>query len=226
MLQEFLPETSLFTPNKLWEDLERFSDVILKPSGGGGGAGLFHLKKMEDEKIRVHHGRVKRELTGKEQTVAYVRSRFIPKPYILQPRIQLGQINGRPFDIRVMIQRRRGTPWRITGVLAKVAGPGFVVTNIKRSGGKVLPFYAAVKQSNITEEASVDLVSRVKQVALRVAARLAKSFPNRFTIGLDMGIDVDGKPWIIEANFRPALSLFHQLPNQASYQLMRSYIKK
>jgi hypothetical protein len=222
-LREYLPDTSLFTPDKLWEYTDKYPVVMLKPSGGGGGAGIIQLTKLEAGVYQVHAGSGKRVIAGKDQTLAHVRSLFRPKPYVLQPRIPLGKINGRPFDVRVMVQRKRRTPWRVTGWLAKVAGPGFVVTNIARSRGKVLPLQTAIQLSNVP--ASPELLTLIRKVALIVAERLGKTFPQLRMIGLDMGIDVNGKPWIIEANFRPAISLFRKLHDQTFFRRIQSYLQ-
>jgi hypothetical protein len=224
-LREYLPNTSLFTPETLWEYTDQYPIVMLKPSGGGGGAGVIQLSKLEEGTFRIHVGNSKRVIRGRDRTIALLRSMFIPKPYLLQPRIQLGRINGRPFDLRVMIQRRKGTPWQVTGWLAKVAGPGYVVTNIARSSGKVLPLRTAIELSTIKLPAD-EILPHVRKVALMTAERLGSEYKTLRLIGLDMGIDEDGKPWIIEANFRPAISLFRKLQDQTYYNRIRSFLKR
>ncbi|CAM5789821.1 hypothetical protein I532_20126 [Brevibacillus borstelensis AK1] len=215
-LWEFLPDTVLFEPEALWRHLEKYRSVILKPSGGGGGAGIIKVTSLGDSRYQVHAGNGRRVVKGEEATVKYVRSLFRPKPYLIQPYLRLGRINGRPFDIRVMIQRTKGRPWVVTGFLAKLAGPGFIVTNIARSRGKVLPLTVALAQSNV--DVSPDLLEEIKYVAQMTGECLGKKYPTLRKVGLDLGIDTTGKPWIIEANFRPSLSLFRKLPDLRAYR--------
>jgi hypothetical protein len=221
-LQEYLPETTLFTPETLWEYTAKYKTVILKPSGGGGGVGIIQVTSLGDDRYSVHAGSSTLSVEGKANTVSYVRSLFRPKPYLIQPRIRLGRIEGRPFDVRIMVQRRKGQPWKVTGWLVKLAGPGFVVTNIARSRGKVLPLETAFRLSDIHE--TPDLLQKLREVALTAADRLGTVYPGLRMIGLDMGIDVNGKPWIIEANFRPALSLFQKLPDRRCYRRIVSHM--
>lgn len=226
-LQAYLPHTSKYSPDMLWEYLERYPTVMLKPSGGGGGAGVIQLSRYEEEereKFRVHTGNKVQEFKERNQLLSYVTSLFIPKPYILQPRIPLATIQGRPFDLRVMVQRKKGLPWKVTGMLAKVAGRGFVVTNIRRSKGKVLPIEQAILNSNVKKTDGI--IPQLKQIALNTADRLEQFYPDKMMIGIDMGIDINGKPWIIEANFRPAVSLFEQLEDKTIYNRIRSYLRK
>ncbi|MFY0545404.1 YheC/YheD family protein [Brevibacillus sp. H7] len=223
-LKEYLPHTSLFTPDTLWEYTDRYPIVMVKPSGGQGGAGVIQLTRLEEDTYRIHTGSTKRTIRGKGPTLSYLRSLFIPKPYLLQPRIPLGRINGRPFDLRVMVQRKKGETWRVTGWLAKVAGPGYVVTNIRRSGGKVVPLRTAIELSDVKQ--SSEILPHVRKVALMTAHRLGNVYKSLRLVGIDMGIDVDGKPWIIEANFRPALSLFQKLQDKTLYNRICSYLKR
>ncbi|WP_269084391.1 YheC/YheD family protein [Brevibacillus choshinensis] len=216
-LRDYLPATRPFTPEKLWEYVEDYEKVMLKPSGGGGGAGIIQLTDKGEDRYLVHAGSTKRIVHGRAKTVAYVKSLFRPKPYLLQPLIPLGRIDGRPFDVRVMVQRAgKKSPWIVTGWVAKLAGPGFVVTNVERSRGKILPLQTAIRLSTVT--APSNLQEEISQVALAAANALGKAYPTLRGIGLDLGIDVEGKPWIIEANFRPSLSLFRQLKDQTFYR--------
>jgi hypothetical protein len=205
----------------LWEYAEKYGKVLLKPSGGGGGAGILQLVPLGGERYRIHAGKRLLYAEGKEKTVNVLKSLFRPKLYLLQPCLSLGRIGGRPFDIRVMVQRMDSRhPWKVTGWLAKLAGPGFVVTNIARSRGKVLPLRAAIRLSNIP--ASPDLFLNIRRLSLAAARCLGKTYPTLREIGLDLGVDTEGKLWIIEANFRPALSLFLKLPSRSQYQKIKA----
>ncbi|MEJ8546299.1 YheC/YheD family protein [Brevibacillus borstelensis] len=223
-LKEYLPETVLFEPESLWTQLEKYGSVMLKPSGGGGGAGIIKVTSLEDSRYQVHAGNGRKIVSGKEETVRYVRSLFIPKPYLIQPYLSLGRIGGCPFDVRVMIQRYKGKPWVVTGFLAKLAGPGFIVTNIARSRGKVLPLTLALARSNV--DVPLDLLEEIKHVAQMTGECLGKKYPTLRMVGLDLGIDTTGKPWIIEANFRPSMSLFRKLPDLRAYRRIVKFRSK
>lgn len=224
-LREYLPATKLFSPDMLWRYVEDYEKVMLKPSGGGGGAGIIQLTDKGNDRYLVHAGSTKRVVEGREKTVSYVKSLFRPKQYLLQPLISLGRINGRPFDVRVMVQRSgKKSPWTVTGWVAKLAGPGYVVTNVARSRGKVLPLHTAIRLSNV--EASDDLLDEIRHVTLEAADTLGKAYPTLREVGFDLGIDIEGKPWIIEANFRPSLSLFRKLKDQTFYKQIIAMRKK
>ncbi|MGG3882705.1 YheC/YheD family protein [Brevibacillus panacihumi] len=221
-LQAYLPPTKRFSPADLWEYMENYGDVILKPSGGGGGAGIIKMSSLDGERYRIHAGSIRRVVEGKEAVLHALKSLFRPKIYLLQPHLSLGRINGRPFDVRVMVQRTRSNqPWQVTGWLAKLAGPGYVVTNVARSRGSVLSLQNAIQRSGIPKRP--DLLFDIKKVSLAVASCLGKAYPRLLEIGLDLGLDQEGKIWVIEANFRPALSLFQRLPEKTFYRRIKAF---
>src|SRR5690606_24657147 len=122
-----------------------------KPIYGSGGEGVvFVTKRDSGAKYEVHVGSRRKTFRKRSSANRYVRRKTGSRKRLVQRKISLARIDGRPFDLRVIIQRRRGaSKWKVTGKLAKVAGPGYHITNIRRSHGKVLPFSTAVRRSNI-----------------------------------------------------------------------------
>ncbi|MEB3102904.1 YheC/YheD family protein [Ferviditalea candida] len=147
-------------------------------------------------KYEVHAGTLKSTIDGRNEAYSYVHSKTRGRAYIVQQKIHLAKVGGRPFDVRVMVQRKRNSSvWVVTGKLAKIAGPGYIITNTARSKG------------------------RVEQLA--TAIRKYYGYLN--TVGLDMGVDVNGRVWIIETNFAPMISLFYRLRDKTMYRRIQSY---
>lgn len=217
-----LPRTRPFTKRALYDFLNRYRKVIAKPASGSGGAGVILITGRNKGSYRVHSGARRRTVRGKKDTYRYLR-RKIGTRYLVQRGISLARIGGRPFDVRVMVQRRPGSPWTVTGMLAKVAGRGYIITNIKRSGGRVLPLGTAIQRSSIRGSSSAAIIARLRRIALLAASRLAAYYTGQRVFGFDMGIDSSGRVWIIEANLRPDISLFLKLPDRQMYQKIVSY---
>jgi hypothetical protein len=221
-LRPALPETLPLTKANMSRLLAKYSKVVAKPSGGSGGAGVMMVSSLGNNRYSVHYGRGSFRFAGLDKAFAYVRNQ-VKTSYIVQRGISLARVNGRPFDIRVMVQRSRGGPWVVTGLLAKVAGPGYFVTNILRSKGKVLPLSPAIRLSNAGHLSSAAIIGRIRSVALRAARRLATYYTSQRVFGFDMGIDSNGKVWIIEANLTPQIFLFLKLRDKRMYRTILSY---
>ncbi len=217
-----LPHTRPFSKRALYDYLHRYRKVIAKPASGSGGAGVILISSRGKSSYRVQRGANRRNVSGKSSAYRYLRSK-IKTRYLVQKGISLARVNGRPFDVRVMVQRHPGSHWVVTGMLAKVAGRGYIITNVKRSGGRVLPLRTAIARSSIRSASTDAILTRLRRIALLAARRLATYYTKQLVFGLDMGIDVNGKVWIIEANLRPDISLFLKLSDKEMYNTIVSY---
>ncbi|MFM1654550.1 YheC/YheD family protein [Brevibacillus sp. B_LB10_24] len=217
LLAAALPPTRLFTKRHFFDFLARFSTVIIKPNTGKQGMGVIMVSALGKQRYSVHSGANRRILSGPGNAYRHVKMLVKSRPCLIQRRIHLAEVNGRPFDVRVMVQRPVGSAWKVTGKLAKVAGPGFIITNTARSRGKVLPIHAAIQNSSLKTLSPALLAKKINRISLRSAAKLQSSYRWISIVGMDVGVDKQGNVWIIEANFFPALSLFRKLKDKRMY---------
>ncbi|MEF3305215.1 YheC/YheD family protein [Paenibacillus sp. GYB003] len=215
-LRTALPKTRSFTKSHFRSLLKRYRKVVVKPVGGSGGAGVMSVS-AKGRTYKVHYGKKKRTIAGLSAVYSYIKRKSKGVSCIVQRKIALARVNGRPFDARVMVQRSKRSGWVVTGKLAKIAGAGYMITNIKRSKGKVVPLRVALRKSGIGGKAAGRIGRRMDRIALRAARQLRSRYRIR-KVGLDAGIDRNGKVWIIEANFRPDVKLFLKLKNKSMYR--------
>jgi hypothetical protein len=220
-----LPETVWFSEENLWSMLKRHKTVILKPSGGTGGWGVIRVRDLGGHRFEIHSGPRKRIVSNRKTAFTSISSitRSASSRYLIQRCIDLATFRGAPIDIRVMVQRKRSTPWTVTGHLAKIAGKGYIVTNVALSKGFVLPVRQALKGSNMSGRPVQAVIRDLCDTALWSAQRLG-----RFStvVGFDMGVDVNGRVWMIEANPKPAISLFLKLKDKSMYRTIMAYMKR
>jgi len=205
--------------------LNKYGDVIIKPSASFGGKGVMQVSAEREGRYSLHSDKKVKVFGSLKELSAYLKRKHLHS-YIVQRRISLAKANGRPFDLRVMVQRRKKSDWTVTGKLAKIAGKGYIVTNIERSKGKVVSVKKAIQSSKISGKYSKALMSKIDKVALRTAKHLHKYYKWIHMTGVDMGLDHKGRIWIIEANFDPATSLFLKLKDKSMYRKIISYKKK
>ncbi|TMV52280.1 hypothetical protein FE783_04890 [Paenibacillus mesophilus] len=224
-LKSALPKTLSMTKRNFRSLLAAYGDVIAKPSRGSGGVGVISISSKGRRTFKVHYGTKIKTIRGLSPAYANIRRNANGASYIVQQKIALARVNGRPFDARVMVQRGKRTGWKVTGKLAKLAGAGFIITNIARSKGKVVPLSTAIRKSDIRGSSVGRIHRRMNRIA-RKAAKQLRSYYRIRTLGLDAGIDRKGKVWIIEANFKPAKSLFLKLKDKSMYRRIVGFHKK
>jgi len=220
-LAPHVPPTLPFNRDNFRAMLERYGHLVVKPRYGYGGEGVQKVRLAEGGACEIRTDARKRKVADPDAAYDDVKRRG-GRGLIVQRYIPLARLNNRPFDLRVMVQRRstRSDEWTVTGKLAKVAGKGYFITNVRRSGGRVMSARKALEASDAGGSAS-DILRKVEEVALLGARRLGRSYRWVHTIGFDIGVDRDGGIWIIEPNFKPDLTLFRRLSRRVYLRIKR-----
>ncbi|WP_276351433.1 YheC/YheD family protein [Cohnella caldifontis] len=210
-----IPDTKFFTGESFNRMINRYGTVIVKPNWGLGGAGVIKVSRRSSGKYLIHVGTNRRVFSSQTAALDFLRPYTSRKPYIVQRYISMCRVKGRPFDLRIMVQRKKGVPWTITGKLAKVAGPNRIITNTARSKGYVLPAISALTHT-FSKSRSKAILNRMEQICLRAARKLGMAYGIR-TYGFDMAVDRKGNTWVFEANEKPAIAFFKRLKDKSYY---------
>jgi glutathione synthase/RimK-type ligase-like ATP-grasp enzyme len=223
-LSKYLPSTATLKKRTLTAFLNKYGDIILKPIDGKRGFGVIRITEKNRKQYKIHTEDIRLTLEGSKHLYNQVKKFTGSRGYLVQRRISLATVTGRPFDIRVIVQRKSETaPWKVTGKAVKVAGKGFIVTNIERSRGTVMTLKTAIRKSLLKNSSPTRLESKIEKVALRAASRLSKLYRNQYIFGFDMALDKNGRVWIIEANLSPMLSHFKKLGSRKMYRRIIRY---
>ncbi|MEH7342932.1 YheC/YheD family protein [Bacillus sp. JJ1532] len=225
LLSEHLPETQLLTEESLWELLDRHRVVIVKPCMGRFGYGVIQVSKLGEDHFQIHNQAKKITFSSRDQTYRYLMDQKPKrKYYVVQQKIPLAHIDGNPFDIRVMVQRRKGsTEWNVTGKVCKVAAEHFIVTNVAR---EVLTIEEASFRSSLFEVPLQFILSEIDRVSLLTSVTLGNYYSSQLTFGLDVGCDQKGHIWIIEVNLAPSIVPFRLLKDKSMLRKIKSFYKR
>ncbi|MGZ4135522.1 MAG: YheC/YheD family protein [Tumebacillaceae bacterium] len=220
-IRPYLPQTTTLSLLSLKNYLAKYQAVYVKPSAGWGGRGITKVWRTQTGYSFVQErGSAVHCATVEE---VYRRLKASARPgitYIVQRGIALAEINGRPYDIRLMMMRVHGK-WEYVGMLVKVAGPNSVITNIARGKGYVVDVDTALKRSLGLGNAQI---ARLKQEMVALGYATCERFNDwkRYSqIGLDLAVDKNGKLWMIEENTGPAHSLFAKLKDKSIYNRIK-----
>lgn len=106
-----------------------YPDLILKPCRGSIGNGVMRLVRKGAQRWTLSYlspsmQRWRSIPVNQAALPQALRARLTSVPYLVQERIPLAEIGGRPFDLRVTVQRGWGGDWQVTGLFAKLGAPG------------------------------------------------------------------------------------------------------
>ena len=224
-LLPYLPKTNRLSKQSLLECLKNYLTVMLKPCFGSHGRGIVQITSLPNEDFEVHHEYQRTIIKGNEQIYEFLKeNNYIKgkKKYIIQERIPLISIQENPFDIRVMVQRKKNSSeWTVTAKCAKVAANNYVITNVAKA---IMPVGQALEESCLSNINPSNIELKLNEISLTIVQHLSYYYPKIRAFGIDLGVDVNGDIWIIEVNLRPAISMFKLLQDD-SYSLIKSFRK-
>jgi glutathione synthase/RimK-type ligase-like ATP-grasp enzyme len=220
-LSQNVPDTRWYSKKTLKTMLDRYKMVYIKPNNGTGGRGIMRAEKLE-EGYKYQFKTSTRAYSTFANMIRSMEKQFENDRYVIQQGIHLLQYNGRIFDLRVMVQKNHKGKWETTGIVGRIGHPKKIVTNVCR-GGSSKSIEALLKNHVPSVR---EYKKRLNHLGSRTARQLNKTFPRITQLGLDIGIDRDLHPWILEANPRPAIYGFKYLKDKSMYQKIVRYQNK
>lgn len=215
-IRDHLPQTwplSLRLCRHLPNLIERYGSIVIKPRVGGLGLGILFIEPVfgQSELYRLVPTNGRTRVVGIGPLIHLMRRLRVRRPYMVQDAIPLVKYRSRRCDMRVPVQRDGRGRWRVMTATIKRATRHRYLTNIAR-GGKAYAADSVLKEI-FGEERGLDIRADIQRLALAVAHRLSERCPQLADLGLDIGIDAAGKPWLIEVNFRD-----QRLPSERAHQ--------
>lgn len=192
---------------RLRQFVEEHGRVYLKAVGGSLGNGTMEISPGARGRWRLRYnpsfGRTRTAYLPSWDALWDAVTRLVRgRPYLAQQAIRLAKVNGRPFDLRLLVQKEPSGQWRFTGGAARVAGPGQITTHVPR-GGRRMPMDEALVTA-FGDGAARILSARAAALAERAARAMEASLGRDFMeMSLDLGIDDRQRLWIFELNSKP-----------------------
>lgn len=196
----FLP----YTPEKLRQLMNEYESIYIKPNNLYKGKGVMKVtRKVKTYEINFREGKTNQVIFCHDfqSLLDQINSLLLENyEYVLQAEIQLSTFLGNRFDVRVMLQKREPSVWEVSAVNARIAPVGSVITS-PRSGGNVLRIKDVLASSFPGRE--VEILEQIKTISKEIGYKMEDKYGFLGELGIDLGIDVNGKVWLIEVNGRP-----------------------
>ncbi|WP_028561927.1 YheC/YheD family protein [Paenibacillus pinihumi] len=211
-LAELLPRTAPYRSSRqLLRWLEREPDgIVLKPDAGMQGRGILRIWQgpggLQIQGRNAANRPYAYSFGQKEQPLSSFNRIISGRSYLLQPYLRLNEASQRPFDIRVLIQKNASGRWSITGTAIRVGEPNVLTANL-HGGGSAAPAEPFL-QALLGTEKSDAVMEQLHQASYCAARRLEQHCGRLLELGLDFGLEANGRLWLLEANSKPGRSLF------------------
>jgi hypothetical protein len=203
-LRPHLPGTLPATVDNIKKMMALYDEIIIKPDRSSIGRGVMMLARTSG-RWKLHYpqslsvkNKTWRCIPFRSKLPSLLIKRLSAMDYIVQQRLPLATYRGRPFDMRVSVQRNATGQWQITGIVAKVAAASKFITNVAQ-GGKVHKLENILAEEYGHLQADT-IFNSIADFSLRTANQLSQQLPHLADLGLDVGITSSGFPVYIECN--------------------------
>lgn len=223
-VKRWVPETRLYARGSVKAMLSRYPIVYVKPGNGTGGRSI--VKIAAQGKQYLVQGRDRRLLQKKASfSSAEAVERWIQRwvreqrirdgNFLVQQGLDLALVPNRVADVRLLIQKNGAGEWDVTGCGVRLGPVGSSISNL-HGGGEAISFSRFVAK-RFGAERTRQIQQECSQMAHEVAAVLEEKFGRMMEFGLDVGVDVQGRVWLIEVNPKPGREIFRQMGDRETY---------
>ena len=219
-IAKYLPPTTFFSSETLSSFLQKYKNIYIKANSVHTGRGIIKAWKTANGFQFVKIRGKATFVSSSQEIYQHIKKTSPQTTYIVQKTIDLAEMNGRPFDIRVMMMRDGQRRWHYAGMVVKVAGHRSVVSNVQRGGGYVASIEDSLKQSLRFNKERIESTKKQLISLSHEIMRYSEKFPfYSFQCGIDLAVDKNGRIWIIEVNLHnPSHGLFNKLENKTFFR--------
>ncbi|MEH7238372.1 YheC/YheD family endospore coat-associated protein [Bacillus sp. JJ1562] len=207
-IHSYIPDTELLTSKDvLFEMLEKYECVFVKPVHGSQGRNIFRIHKTDEDKYLLDYTTFSGDIEAVHQSFTALFqslfSRLKQHTFIVQQCISLLFYNEKPLDFRVLCQKHSSEKWKLTSVIARVSSQDQFVSNLAR-GGEIQKVHKVLNE-NFDVKQIPHIKRLMKEIALEVASIIDGTDDGIFAeLGIDIALDENGKPTILEVNTKPS----------------------
>jgi len=180
--------------------LDKYSTIVLKPLRGIQGKGVFILSK-EQEHYRIGH------YTNEMQVddgglMNFYNENIKSRSYIMQKHIKSRSRQGDPFDCRVHVEKNEEGKWASAKNYIRIGIGQTVISNVNQGGGIADPVQFLTANFG---EMGKEINEKLEQLAVTLPYKIEELRDTHImSLGIDVGIDTDGKLYLFEVNDGPA----------------------
>ncbi|MDP4182172.1 MAG: YheC/YheD family protein [Bacillota bacterium] len=211
-VNKLLPDTILY---KSGDDIDsmlcKHEKIYVKPISGLKGNGVVKIEKDQDIITFKYRENGKNQIIrvcDRDDGVNFINRMFVPKKYIIQEAIKLIKYDGGLIDFRCVMEKDNDLTWKCFAVFGRCGVKDSVVSNVSNGGSVFLQDDLLKKAFSSSQYELAEIKEKFAKTTLRICQELDKAGIHCAVVGLDIGVDENGKLWLIEINNRDPSPMF------------------
>ncbi|MFD1416305.1 YheC/YheD family protein [Oceanobacillus jeddahense] len=181
--------------------LHDYQKVVLKPSGGMRGRGIYIIENKDNDLFTIGFNKNKwdADLNALEE---FFDNTVKGKNYILQKYVTSITPQGDPFDCRVHVEKDGTGKWAVAKIYVRIGIGQSVISNVNQGGGISDPEEFLKANFNGQQE---EIYQNLLKLGTQISEKMEQLRGTHImSLGLDIGIDTNGKLYLFEVNDGPS----------------------
>ncbi|MBO0961318.1 YheC/YheD family protein [Neobacillus sp. MM2021_6] len=207
-LYSYIPETKICSKELFYDFAQKYETIFLKPIHGSQGRNIIKVKEEGHQHYTLQTSlpALTNHLTEKyslDEIYQQIKPLLHHQIYIIQQGITFIKHQSRTMDFRVLCHKDQNNQWIVTSTVARIAAEKEFVSNLAKGGTITRPLNAL--RTCMSDKQSIEVLALIKELALETAEVISRHSEGiTGELGIDIGVDQEGKPWLIEVNSKPS----------------------
>ncbi|GEN46683.1 YheC/YheD family protein [Alkalibacillus haloalkaliphilus] len=197
-----IPYKTSDQPKEIFEFLFEHHEIILKPKTGQKGDNIYKIEFIDSNTFKISYA-LKETVLSRDELVKLLSDLVTKKKYVCQKYIHSYDSNHNPFDIRIRLEKNVEGKWEVAINLVRISSGQKVVSNVAQ-GGYVseLETFLKVNYPDCWKTIQDEIEYIGKELPGHIEEISGKTLSS---LGIDIGLDQDGTPYVFEANTAPGV---------------------
>ena len=204
ILQPYLPVGKPLTTESIHQFLLLYPSIYLKPIYGSQGKGIIKVTSFDHYLLFQSSDGKSITFQTIEELIQYLNDNIQFSSYMIQEGLDLVCINHHPVDFRYLCHKLNQHNWVVTFSTARISKGDSIVSNIAQ-GGELAPVKNIL--SRIFPDKSEMIMQMMNELAISICQTISSKNLHYAEIGIDLGVDHNGKVKVIEINSKPSKTI-------------------
>ncbi|SCS82840.1 YheC/YheD family protein [Staphylococcus caeli] len=184
--------------------IDKYQKILLKPSISNQGRDIVAIEKLKNGYHFINDTSI--DLISKVNFEAKLNELILSKKYICQPFIHSKTKSGIPFDFRLHVRKKANGKWTKVKAYPRIGIEKNITANISQGGAiaSIVPFLKTQYPNDWRK-----IKNKIDIICTNFPRNFEKLYPYPLdALGIDLGIDTEGKLWLFEVNTYPGQKFF------------------
>lgn len=204
VLSPYIPKTEKAESSlHVLQTLLKEKTILLKPDNGSQGRGImvlsFHNSRV---KVQSQSGQELSELSFQDEDSfhKWMTQKLERGSFLVQPFLNILNHKGKPFDIRILLQKEAQGSWIEAGRGIRQAQSGQILTNVSH-GADIISFEEGLHGFSTSQKRFIQ--DELDSIVSLIPTVLEQAFLPLFELGIDICVDRRGAIWVLDMNSKP-----------------------